>query len=50
MVYRTGANGMAVFDGDQVEIGGNERYVPVCRRHWREATRGARAGSGDKLT
>ncbi|TYB82164.1 thymidine kinase [Maritimibacter fusiformis] len=49
MVYRTGAGGVAVFDGDQVEIGGNERYVPVCRKHWREATRPARAGGGDKL-
>lgn len=49
MVYRTGADGVAVYDGDQVEIGGNERYVPVCRRHWREATRAAREGHGDKL-
>ena len=23
--------------GDQVAVGGNERYVSLCRRHWREA-------------
>ena len=25
--------------GPQVEIGGNERYVSLCRRHWFEAAR-----------
>jgi hypothetical protein len=24
--------------GEQVQIGGNETYVSLCRRHWREAT------------
>jgi thymidine kinase len=24
-------------EGDQVQIGGNETYVSLCRRHWREA-------------
>jgi len=24
-------------DGDQVSIGGNERYVSLCRKHWRDA-------------
>jgi thymidine kinase len=27
-------------DGKQVEIGGNERYVSLCRRHYFEATVG----------
>ena len=27
-------DGKPTFDGDQVQIGGNESYVPVCRAHW----------------
>ncbi|MDF1621443.1 thymidine kinase [Pseudothioclava nitratireducens] len=37
MVVRLGADGQALRDGDQVQIGGNESYVSLCRRHWREA-------------
>ncbi|MCW1918625.1 thymidine kinase [Rhodobacter sp. KR11] len=37
MVIRRGADGRAMRDGDQVQIGGNETYVSLCRRHWREA-------------
>ena len=28
---------LPVKDGEQVVIGGNETYVSLCRRHWREA-------------
>lgn len=38
MVVRKGADGQVLTDGDQVVIGGNDRYVSLCRRHWREAT------------
>jgi thymidine kinase len=38
MVVRKGPDGAALRDGDQVVIGGNETYVSLCRRHWREAT------------
>lgn len=38
MVVRQDANGNVLTQGAQVEIGGNERYVSLCRRHWREAT------------
>lgn len=31
--------GKVIKDGAQVEIGGNERYVSVCRRHHNEAFR-----------
>lgn len=41
MVARLDASGRAVADGAQVEIGGDERYLPLCRRHWREALEGA---------
>ncbi len=37
MVIRQDAEGHAIADGDQVEIGGNDRYVSVCRKHYKEA-------------
>lgn len=37
MVVRKDANGRVLTDGDQVSIGGNDRYVSLCRKHWREA-------------
>jgi thymidine kinase len=37
MVVRKDAAGRVVTGGDQVQIGGNETYVSLCRRHWREA-------------
>ena len=37
MNLRIAADGKAVRDGEQVEIGGNDRYVPMCRRHFKEA-------------
>lgn len=37
MVVRRDADGNPVTDGDQVQIGGNETYISLCRRHWREA-------------
>ncbi len=37
MVIRRGPDGRALRDGEQVVIGGNETYVSLCRRHWREA-------------
>ncbi len=37
MVIRRGADGQALKDGDQVQIGGNETYQSLCRKHWREA-------------
>ncbi|MFK7879306.1 thymidine kinase [Roseobacter sp.] len=37
MVVRMDAEGKALLDGAQVQIGGNETYVSLCRRHWREA-------------
>jgi thymidine kinase len=37
MVVRRGPDGAALRDGAQVQIGGNETYASLCRRHWREA-------------
>ena len=33
MVLRT-ENGDPVYEGSQIQIGGNESYLPVCRKHW----------------
>lgn len=37
MVVRKGPDGTVLTAGDQVAIGGNDRYVSLCRRHWRDA-------------
>lgn len=37
MVVRQDDHGRVMTEGDQVQIGGNETYVSLCRRHWREA-------------
>ncbi len=37
MVVRKSPDGGVAKTGDQVQIGGNETYVSLCRRHWREA-------------
>jgi thymidine kinase len=37
MVIRTDENGVAIAEGDQVAIGGNDKYVSVCRQHYKEA-------------
>ena len=37
MVVRKDGDGNVLRGGDQVQIGGNETYVSLCRRHWREA-------------
>jgi thymidine kinase len=38
MVVRVGADGKVEKEGAQVEIGGNERYLSLCRRHFFEAS------------
>jgi thymidine kinase len=47
MVVRTDGAGKVLTDGVQVQIGGNEAYVSLCRKHWREAV-GDHAGEGAK--
>ena len=37
MVVRMGPDGRALHEGAQVQIGGNDTYVSLCRRHWRAA-------------
>ena len=47
MVLRTDKEGNVLREGEQVEIGGNERYVPVCRKCFKDGM--ANAQSGDLL-
>lgn len=35
-VLRLNADGKAVADGAQIEIGGNDRYLSVCRLHYKQ--------------
>lgn len=37
MVIRQDGDGQPIREGAQVQIGGNETYVSLCRRHWRAA-------------
>ncbi len=39
MVVRLDTDGNLVRQGAQVEVGGNEKYVSLCRRHWDERMR-----------
>lgn len=39
MNLRVDESGKAVFHGEQTEIGGNDRYVAMCRKHFLEARR-----------
>lgn len=41
MVARLDEQGHAISEGDQVEIGGNDRYVSMCRKHYKEAVKPA---------
>lgn len=36
MVLRLDGEGNAVTEGSQVEIGGNDRYISMCRKHFKE--------------
>ena len=37
MVIRQDGEGRTITEGAQVQIGGNETYLSLCRKHWREA-------------
>jgi thymidine kinase len=40
MNLRVDGNGNAVKEGAQTEVGGNDRYVALCRKHFMEKVRG----------
>ena len=35
MVARLDSDGKVIKEGAQIEIGGNEKYVSLCRKHWK---------------
>ncbi|MEL7446381.1 MAG: thymidine kinase [Pseudomonadota bacterium] len=39
MNLRVDASGKAIKEGEQTEIGGNDRYIALCRKHFSEALR-----------
>jgi thymidine kinase len=49
MNLRVDHAGRAVKQGAQVEIGGNDRYVATCRRHFKDALAGATVPSPSML-
>ena len=36
MVLRLDKSGNVIEEGDQIEVGGNEKYVSICRKHFYE--------------
>lgn len=46
MVLRLDSKGNAVKDGAQIKVGGNDQYVSVCRKHFKE---GMAASKREKL-
>ena len=40
MNLRVDCEGLTVAEGAQTEVGGNERYVPLCRKHFRQRLAG----------
>ena len=46
MVVRKDDQGNVLTSGDQVVIGGNDRYVSLCRKHWREEVGERESDSG----
>jgi thymidine kinase len=43
MVVRKDEYGQVMTSGEQIVVGGNDRYVSLCRKHWREEM-GEKAG------
>jgi thymidine kinase len=37
MVLRLGVDGRPMQTGEQIQVGGNETYVSMCRKHWKAA-------------
>jgi thymidine kinase len=50
MNLRVDDKGHAMKQGAQVEIGGNERYIAMCRRHFKEAVAGGHVAAQPAAT
>ena len=40
MVVRLDVSGKVLHEGAQIDVGGNEKYVSLCRRHWDDEMNG----------
>ncbi|MDU8928690.1 thymidine kinase [Alisedimentitalea sp. MJ-SS2] len=47
MVVRMGPDGQPLVEGEQFLVGGNETYVSLCRKHWRETVGDSSAPSDE---
>lgn len=45
MNMRVTDSGEAVTEGAQIEVGGNDRYITLCRKHWREKATNAQSAA-----
>ena len=41
MVARLNKDGKVITKGEQIQIGGNESYISLCRLHWRKEIKNA---------
>ncbi len=39
MVIRQDANGKTIIDGQQISVGGNDKYISLCRLHWKKSAK-----------
>jgi thymidine kinase len=49
MVLRKDGEGCPTLEGEQVQIGGNDTYVPLCRKHWMKAHAEVRSFPSDQI-
>ena len=47
MNLRIDEDGNAISSGEKIEIGGNERYIPLCRKHFYDAFERGASVEGD---
>ena len=48
MTLRLNESGDAVIEGEQIDVGGNEKYISLCRRHWIEKKHRASFNQGEQ--
>jgi thymidine kinase len=36
MIVRVSEDGNVIREGDQIDIGGNEKYLSLCRKHFNQ--------------
>lgn len=47
---RVDESGMIVTNGEQVLVGGDDRYAPICRKCWKDLTRPLQSDTGEMET